>query len=75
MNHLVNFLISKTGQIMRRTRCQSRYEKNKKKQRLQAAAESQKGALDKFIVKESPINPGNQTLDADVDHGHSDNVV
>jgi hypothetical protein len=28
----------------------------KKKQRLQEAARYQKGALDKFVVEESPIN-------------------
>jgi hypothetical protein len=51
MNHLVNFFISETGQIMRRTKCQSGNEKKKKRQRLEAAAQSQKGALDKFVVK------------------------
>jgi hypothetical protein len=59
---------------MRRTRCQSGYEK-KKRHRLEATAQSLKGVLDKFVVKGSPINSENQTPDADVDHGHADNVV
>jgi hypothetical protein len=49
---LLIFFISETGQIMRRTKCQSGNEKKKKRQRLEAAAQSQKGALDKFVVKE-----------------------
>jgi hypothetical protein len=59
---------------MRRTRCQSGYEK-KKRHRLEAAAQSLKDALDKFVVKGSPIKSENQTPDADVDHGHADNML
>lgn len=44
----------------------SGYEKRKKKQRLEAAAQSQKGALDKFVLKESQINSENQTQEADI---------
>lgn len=51
-------------------------EKRKKKQRLEAVAQSQKGALDRFIVRESP--------DANIDespnvenssHHHGDDAV
>jgi hypothetical protein len=59
---------------MRWTTCQSGYEKKKKRQRLEAAAQSQKGALDRFVVKESRINSENQTPDANVDDGRGDNV-
>jgi hypothetical protein len=55
---------------MRRTKRQSGYEKKKKRQRLEAAAQSQKGALDRFVVKESRINSENETSDATVDDGH-----
>jgi hypothetical protein len=48
--------------------------KKKKRQRLEAAAQSQKGALDRFVMKESRINSENQTLDANVDDGRGDNV-
>jgi hypothetical protein len=41
---------------MRRTKCQSGAEKKKKRKRLEVAAQSQKGALDKFVLKESQIN-------------------
>jgi hypothetical protein len=41
-------LICETGQIIRRTKCQSGAEKKKKRQRLEAAAQSQKAALNKF---------------------------
>jgi hypothetical protein len=56
---------------MRWTKCQSGYEKKKKRQRLEAAAQSQKSALDRFVVMESRIN---QTPDANVDDGRGDNV-
>ena len=42
-------------------------EKRKKKQRLEAAAQSQKGALDRFLLRETP--PIND------DHGHGDAAV
>ena len=52
-------------------------EKRKKKQRLLAAAQSQKGALDRFIVKESQNNSESQTAapDGNVDDGHNDEDV
>ena len=53
LNCFVNLFICETGRIMRKTKCQSGAEKKKKKQRLEAAALSQKGALDRFVVKES----------------------
>ncbi|KAJ1262638.1 hypothetical protein BS78_09G124200 [Paspalum vaginatum] len=42
----------------------SSYEKRKKKKRLEQFAQSQKGALDKFVVKEHQTNTENQTLRA-----------
>jgi hypothetical protein len=68
-------LICEIGQIMRKTKCQSGAEKKKKRQRLEAATQSQKGALDRFVVKEPQINSENQTPDANVDDGHGDNAV
>jgi hypothetical protein len=59
---------------MRWTKCQSGYENKKKRQRLEAAAQSQKGALDRFVVKASRINSENETPDATVDDGRGDNV-
>ncbi|XP_062208340.1 uncharacterized protein LOC133909808 [Phragmites australis] len=52
----------------------SGYEKRKKKQRLEAAAQSQKGALDRFVMKESQFNSENQTAAANVDGVHSDDA-
>jgi hypothetical protein len=73
---MLNYLlICATGQIMRRTKCQSGAEKKKKRKRLEAATQSQKGALDKFVVKESQINSENQALDANIDDGHGDNAA
>jgi hypothetical protein len=45
----------------RNRRYDSGFEKCKKKQRLEAAAQSQKSALDRFVLKESQINSENQT--------------
>ena len=42
---------------------ESGYQKRKKKQRLEDLAQSQKGAIDRFIVKESQVPSDNQTLD------------
>jgi hypothetical protein len=36
--------------MMRRTKCQIDAEKKKKRKRLDAATQSQKGALDKFVM-------------------------
>ena len=60
---------------MRKTKCQSGAEKRNKKRRLEAAAQSQKGALDRFVVKEPQINSENQTPDANVDDGRGDDTV
>jgi len=38
-------------------------QKRKKKQRIEELAQSQKGAMDRFIIKESQMPSGNQTLD------------
>ena len=48
-------------------RYESGAEKCKKKQRLEATAQSQKGALDRFLLRETP--PIND------DHGHGDATV
>jgi hypothetical protein len=45
---LKRIILLETGQIIRRTKCQSGAEKKKKRQRLEAAAQSQKAALNKF---------------------------
>jgi hypothetical protein len=42
---------------------ESGYQKRKKKQRLEDFAQSQKGAIDRFIVKESHVSSGNQADD------------
>ncbi|CAO2189601.1 unnamed protein product [Urochloa humidicola] len=51
---------------------ESGHEKRKKKQRLEAAAQTQKGAVDKYIVKESQFTSQNQTPDANVDEGNGE---
>jgi hypothetical protein len=51
----------------------SGFEKHKTKQRLEASAQSQKGALDRFVLKESQINSENQTPKAhNIDEIESD---
>lgn len=63
----------------------------RRKKRLEAVAQTQKGALDRFVVKDSPFSSENQTLDPDdnvddaveveayatgIDHGADDaNIV
>ena len=59
---------------MRRTKCQSGAEKKKKRKRLEAESRSQKGALDRFVVKRPQINSENQTPVANVDDDHDDAV-
>jgi hypothetical protein len=49
-------------------------EKKKKKQRLNAATLSQKGALDRFVVKKSQQNSKNQITVSNIDDGHGDNT-
>ncbi|XP_066360856.1 uncharacterized protein [Miscanthus floridulus] len=53
---------------------ESGHEKRKKKRRLEAAAQSQKGALDRFVVKESRFSPENQTPNADPDEGYGNDA-
>ena len=69
----------KTGRIMnniiRRTKCQSGAEKKRKRERLEAAAQSQKGALDKFVVKKPQTNSGNQPPIANTDVASGDDVI
>ena len=48
-------------------RYESGAEKRKKKQRLEAAAQSQRGALDRFVLRETPPITD--------DHGHGDAAV
>ena len=48
--------------------------KCKKEQKLEDA-QSQRGALDKFVVEEPQTNSANQNLDANIDDGDDDNVV
>jgi hypothetical protein len=40
----------------------SGYEKRKKKKRLKALAQSQKGALDRYVIKENQSSAEDQTL-------------
>jgi hypothetical protein len=51
----------------------SGFQKRKKKQRLEAAAQSQKGALDNFVLRGSQILEGNNT-DHIESHAHGDDV-
>jgi len=53
---------------------ESGHEKRKKRRRLEAAAQSQKGALDRFVVKESRFSPENQTPNADPDEGYGNDA-
>ncbi|XP_062204016.1 uncharacterized protein LOC133906207 [Phragmites australis] len=46
--------------------------KRKKKQRLEAATQTQKDPLDRFVVKESQFTFENQIPDGNVDEGHGD---
>jgi hypothetical protein len=49
--------------------------KRDKRKRLEAAAQSQRGALDRFIVRDSQINSQNQTRSGSIDDGHGDDEV
>ena len=60
---------------LRKTKCHSGAEKKRKRERLEAAAQSQKGALDRFVVKEPQINSGNQTPIANTDVASGDNAI
>nr|XP_051212772.1 uncharacterized protein LOC127330677 [Lolium perenne] len=56
---------------MRRTKCLSGAEKKKKRKRLDAVTQSQKGALDKFIVKKSQASSEVEAHTAEFDEGDS----
>ena len=60
---------------MRKTKCQFEAEKKRKKQKLEAAAQAQKGALDRFVVKEPQINSRNQPLIANIDIANGDDII
>ena len=42
---------------------ESGYQKRKKKQRIEELTRSQKGAMDRFIIKESNVLSGNEAVD------------
>ena len=46
-----------------------------KRKRLIATAESQRGALDRFIVKDTQINSENQAPHGNIDDSHENDVV
>nr|XP_020198195.1 uncharacterized protein LOC109783999 [Aegilops tauschii subsp. strangulata] len=48
--------------------------KRKKKFKLEEGAESQKGAIDKFVLKRPRTNSENQTPKANIDDGHGNNA-
>ncbi|OEL34949.1 hypothetical protein BAE44_0004032, partial [Dichanthelium oligosanthes] len=58
----------------RNRRYDSGYEKLKKKQRLEVAAQTQKGALDRYVVKESQFTSESQTPNANIDEGHGEDA-
>jgi hypothetical protein len=60
MKHEVSIIM-----YSRNMRYDSGFEKRKKKQRLEAAAQSQKSAHDRFVLKESQINSENQTAEGE----------
>jgi hypothetical protein len=50
---------------------ESGYEKRKKKQRIDDLTQSQKGAMDRFIIKESQVSPNNRSLDQSPAHDNN----
>jgi hypothetical protein len=52
----------------------SGYEKRKKKKRLEALAQSQKGALDRYVIKENQSSAEDQTLQMGIDENIGDNT-
>jgi hypothetical protein len=60
MKHEVSIIM-----YSRNRRYDSGFEKRKKKQRLEAAAQSQKSAHDRFVLKEYQINSENQTAEGE----------
>jgi hypothetical protein len=53
---------------------ESGHEKRKRQKRLEAAAQTQRGALDRFVVKQVKFTSENQTPDANVDEDHDDDA-
>lgn len=49
--------------------------KHKKKRRLEVEAQSQTGALDRYIVRGTQLDYENQTVDLNVDDGPDDNAA
>jgi hypothetical protein len=63
------FFVHLLNRIMRRTKCLSGAEKKKKRKRLDAVTQSQKGALDKFIVKKSQASSEVEAHTVEFDEG------
>jgi hypothetical protein len=49
--------------------------KRSKRKRLDAAAESQKGTVDRFIVKDSQVSSQNQSPHGNIDDDHDYNTA
>jgi NDP-sugar pyrophosphorylase family protein len=52
----------------------SGYQKRKRKQRIEDLTQTQKGAMDRFIIKESQVSSDNHSLDQDPAIGNNDNI-
>ena len=52
----------------------SGYQKRKRKQRIEDLTQTQKGAMDRFIIKESQVSSDNHSLDQDPAIGNNDVV-
>jgi hypothetical protein len=50
----------------------SGYQKRKRKQRIEDLTQSQKGAMDRFIIQESQVSSDNHSLDQDPTIGDND---
>jgi hypothetical protein len=50
----------------------SGYQKRKRKQRIEDLTQTQKGAMDRFIIKESQVSFDNHSLDQDPAIGNND---
>ncbi|RLM55468.1 hAT family dimerization domain containing protein [Panicum miliaceum] len=49
-------------------------QKHKRQRRVEQVVQSQKGAIDRFVVRESPARTEHQTLHSDGDGNHRDNT-